>query len=206
MDRRRFIAVGGVTTLVPTLAFGQDDSGLLEQGVGLRMTVNNIADIPRQNGSIPYASYTLFIATQYSYRPEVSSTLTQAFDAFGDAIGDDNLAVFVTNQTTQRLDAAAGRTLLAVVNEQYSLSLKPDEGPYAILLPKHPADEPSREDRAVVVSFSRQSPDEIAAALDDLRDQILSRRRRGGGGDFWRDVVDGFNAGTGGLTRMFLST
>jgi len=130
------------------------------------------------SGRIPdtgYRTWSLFLvcnpAWATSERKQDLAKLYESFKAFGDAIGDDNLAVwFSTRGTLQTLSPE----LDAARSARYcrTLQLKPSLGPYLVITASYPNEAAMPNERAVFELGSLGST-EIGVLLGKLADDLL---------------------------------
>jgi hypothetical protein len=165
--------------------------------------VTVMTDVPRG-----YDTYTLFVSTSYDYSrldgvDKITQTLSDRFRAFGDSIGPRNLAVFVSDVQTRRLEVSAGQAVLQRVDRSYGLTDAFEKGPYIIVLQQHPADQPLPGQTVAVISLQGHSPDQIRSILDELSLEIQRAHRnetpaptRPAFRGFWESFRDGWNAGS----------
>lgn len=211
MRRRDIVALGLAAAAAPRTAWAQPRR-VSALDFGVRQRLRSPADIPRRRGRTRFQTFTLFLSTKLGPADPVEGLLSQEFDNFGVAIGDRNLAIFVVN-SAGHLDSSMGRTLIDHVNAKYGAPrVSYDNGPYAIVLPRHLQDAKAPGERATVISFNNQSQADVAASLAELRELVSAPSRQGereSFNNFWTSVIAGFNAGTGGaagrLTGIFFS-
>ena len=130
------------------------------------------------SGPVPrngYKTWSLFLvcnpAWATSEREQDLAKLYESFKAFGDAIGDHNLAVwFSTRGTLQtrspELDAARSARYCR------TLQLKPSLGPYLVITAAYPDEAAMPNERAVFELGGLRSP-EIGALISKLADDLL---------------------------------
>lgn len=205
--RLRDLLVAPVVVLVVILG-GCATPSIDEQGVG----ATNIRDVATIPGG--YRTYTLFISTSYDYAGlgnsgVVSQTLARRFKRFGTAIGEDNYAAFVSDPATGRLDVAAGRTILDKLKGWYHLSNPYSDGPYVIVLQRHPASAPVGDESAAVISLKGQSAERVMSILDELEAELntqhAARPPTGGFAAFWKGMRQGWASSGLGAVRGLAS-
>lgn len=85
-----------------------------------------------------YKTYTLFIATSYSYVKRTPkkdmADLKGVIKKFGESIGEGNLAVWAGNPEEDSLNVEIGKTYADRVHKWYGLKLDYNDGPFLIFL------------------------------------------------------------------------
>jgi hypothetical protein len=136
--------------------------------------VGPTAQIPRSG----YTSWALFlVCTPDWVTPDKSKDLAnlyRRFSAFGDAIGDDNLAVWFWKSQTTLGDAKLSENVDVRRSADYcrALSLRPSEGPFLVVTNMYPALNAFPKDRAVFV-LGALPPAELATLLNKVTDHLL---------------------------------
>jgi hypothetical protein len=133
--------------------------------------VVSTGQVPR-NG---YKTWSLFLvcnpAWATSEREQDLAKLYESFKAFGDAIGDTNLAVWFSTRgtlqtTSPELDAARSARYCR------ALQLKPSLGPYLVITDSYPDEAAMPNDRAVY-ELGGLGPKVIGELLGRLADDLL---------------------------------
>lgn len=96
------------------------------------------------------------------------------FQAFGDAIGGDNLAVWFWKQRMDVDDVRLSENVDVARSAEYCrvLALAPSKGPYLVVTNTYPELNPAPRDRAVY-TLGGLSQADLAALLNTLTDQLL---------------------------------
>ena len=129
-------------------------------------------------GRVPrdgYKTWSLFLvcnpAWATSEREQDLAKLYESFKAFGDAIGDHNLAVWFSSRGTLRTSSPE---LDAARSARYcrTLQLKPSLGPYIVITASYP-DEAGKPNERAVFQLGGLGPTEIGGLLGKLADDLL---------------------------------
>lgn len=129
-------------------------------------------------GPVPrdgYKTWSLFLvcnpAWATSERQQDLAKLYERFKAFGDAIGDHNLAVWFSTRGTLKTNSPE---LDAVRSARYcrTLRLKPSLGPYLVITASYP-DEAAMPNERAVFELGGLGPTEISGLLGKLADDLL---------------------------------
>jgi hypothetical protein len=130
--------------------------------------------VPREG----YKTWSLFlICTPDWVGPDKSDDLAnlyQRFTRFGDAIGDDNLAVWFWRRPIALHDSKLSENIDVRRSTEYcrTLMLKPSEGPFLVVTNEYPQLTTFPRDRAVF-SLGGLQPVELSKLLIGLTDQLL---------------------------------
>ena len=181
---------------------------LREQAAG--GVVIDLAAVPRG-----FENYTLFISTSYDYArlantDDVKALLAKRFKEFAAAIGPRSYAAFVGDPSSQKLDAAAGRTMLDRVKANYGIQADYQNGPYLIVLRDHPADAPSKKQTPAAIALRGRSGMDVGLILDELIIEIRKFQPPAGksasdGETLWQAVQRGWEAGGSSPARQWVT-
>jgi len=190
--RIAFVLIACWVAIVPQVAFGQASAEL----------VGPSEAIP----DAPYKTWTLFLICAPDWvAPDRSAELADLyhrFHRFGDAIGDDNLAVWFWKQRMSVADPKLSENVDVARSAEYcrALKLAPSEGPYLVVTSAHPTLPNFPADRAVYALGALQ-PSELGKLLNALTDQLLLHGRVDAGGGagsvgtpssaFWIRLLEG---------------
>lgn len=151
-----------------------------------RITETPLAFHLGHTGKIPlgYKTYTLFLRTSYNYmddsKPETLRVLERSFKAFGESIGDDNIAVWVNKKESNALSVSRGKYYADLFSHYSSNSIEYGDGPFIIISDKHPEElsrlksEIGNEEKAtvIVVGFKNMSSERMIEALNYFEARI----------------------------------
>lgn len=144
--------------------------------------------MPSQGEPIPqkgYKSWSLFLITNPEWLMDQSNdkltALYQQFNAFGDAIGTDNLAVWFwaqPPQTNQMYKAVDVKRSVAFCQR---LKLKPSEGPYVLVMTEYPGKSvlsdsssfPTNTANLLVIKLNGTDAASTTRLLNDLVDGLV---------------------------------
>jgi len=180
---------------------------------GNRVAVGTKVPIP--NG---YKSWSLFLVNNPQWvvaeSNEKIKKLYNQFQAFGGAIGRDNVAVWFWSQDTLE-DSFQYRAVDVVRSAEFCerLHLSPGNGPYILVTTEYPGSAllndpasflPTKLNNYYVVSLNNKGSDEIMQVLTRIADKITADRPpdlRSNADDYWRSWRLTFEA-----IRDFLSS
>jgi hypothetical protein len=140
----------------------------------------NVAHVPRTQ-EIPrngYKTWSLFLICTPGWVRSANSDqlrdLHSRFQAFGDAIGSDNLAVWFWKADSESTAAKRAEDVDVARSAEFcrSLRLRPSEGPHLVVTTAYPDLRGFPADRAVF-TLGGLSAGELTALLNRLTDQLL---------------------------------
>ena len=143
-----------------------------------------------------YKYYTLLINTSVEYRDtsreETLQKLKDIFEEFGAAIGDNNLAVWMSEPGSIELSVSLGKYYADLVSTHSGLELEYSNGPFLVLTEFNPDDFESRvpadSGDVMAISFAGVQPDRVIDVLNHVEARIRRNEVRLGDVDlfiFW---------------------
>lgn len=126
--------------------------------------VASASEVPRLSG-VGDELYVLFAATAPASAP-VPDAVSSGLGAFADSL-DAPTAVAILSGGDRRLNDEAGRALIERVSATYHMQINAEDGPFVILLPRHPDDAATADDMASVIGFRGAGYERVASVLED---------------------------------------
>lgn len=118
--------------------------------------------------------YALFLCTQAQQLGGTTPELSDAFSAFIGGFDANTQGAFVAD-ANGRFDTEMGRAVIDQINANYRLSLRYEDGPFVLLLRRHPADTPSSSDTAGVIALAGVSAENIASLLHEGANRSINK-------------------------------
>ena len=128
----------------------------------------------KKKGKVPtgYKAYSLFLipSSDWQAKNEELRALRSAFTDFGDAIGDQRLAVWFSNEDDTKLDVNRSKSYCD------RLGLSYNDGPFVVTTMSHP-DAVKKEDQAVVIKLAGISITRAISILNILEQDLRTERQ-----------------------------